>query len=452
MARLLSPKEFGLVAMANTLTALLRVFRDAGLSVATIQKEGITQAQVSNLFWANLFVGSVVTLLVMTLAPAVAIFYKEPQLLAITFWVSFTFLFGSVAAQPRAMLQRKMLFRDLGLIDVGSSTVSVVVGVFMALHGFGVWSLVGLQLSMSAADLVLTTSRAKWRPMLPRRGIGTRAMLKFGASLTVASFLRQLAQSSDTILIGRFWGPVATGLYSRALVLLLRPVQQFLQPLESVFLPVLSRVQNDPERFRRIFLRAYRAIALISFPIAGILYSLGDLFVNVFLGPRWAGVIPIFKWLAVAALFIPVANAGMWILTTQGRSKLILFTGLLFSVLMILSFAVGVHFGPIGVAIAYGLGWLLIRMPIQNLIVGRLGLISALDLWKVLLTHLPVCGVIIAATAAARLLVVHLSPIAQLAVSAMAGVISCFAFILAVPYLRGEAVFLLESLKPNKGK
>ncbi len=405
MARLLTPKEFGLIAMANTLTALLRVFRDAGLSVATIQREGITHAQVSNLFWANLVVGTIVTLLVMLLSPAVGMFYKEPQLVQITLWISITFLCGSIAAQPRAMLQRQMRFKDLGLIDVGSTATSVIVGVVMAVMGFGVWALVGLQLSASIADLLLTIIRAKWYPQWPKSGIGTSGMLTFGASLTVASFLRQVAQSSDTILIGRVWGPVATGLYSRALVLLLRPVQQFLQPIESVFLPVLSRVQNEPERFKRIFLRSYRAIALISFPIAALLYSLGDLFVIVFLGPRWVGVIPIFKWLAVAALFIPISNAGMWILTTQGKSRQILLTGVLFSFLMVVSFAIGVHFGAIGVAIAYALGWLLLRLPIQNYIVGRVGLVSSYDLWKVMLTHLPICGIVAVVTALTRKLV-----------------------------------------------
>lgn len=450
MARLLTPREFGLVAMANTLTALLRVFRDAGLSIATVQKEKITNAQISNLFWANIGVGTIITLLIVALSPAIAAFYHETALVGITVSLSAMFIFSSVAAQPRAIIQRQMRFKELGIIDVASMAIGISVGVVMALLGFGYWSLVGIQVSQAFFDLAITSIFARWRPSWPKRGEGTIALLKFGASLTASSFLRQLAQSSDTILIGKVWGPVPTGLYSRALVLLLRPVQQFLQPLESVFLPVLSRVQGDSDRYSRAFLRAYRAVALMSFPLAGLLYVLGDLIVTVCLGRRWEGVIPIFKWLSVAALFIPITNASMWILTTQGRSKAILLTGAIFSFLTILSFAVGVYYGPTGVAVAYALSWVLIRLPIQNYIIGRLGLVTACDLWKVILTHFPPCLAVMASAALVRLVLVSFRPIYQLLVAGSAGSVGGILLILAVPYLRKEAMFLVDSLRSRK--
>jgi PST family polysaccharide transporter len=451
MARLLTPREFGLVAMANTLTALLRVFRDAGLSIATVQKEKITNAQISNLFWVNIGVGTTIALLIVALSPAIAAFYHEAALVGIAVSLSAMFIFSSLAAQPRAIIQRQMRFKELGIIDVVSMAIGIAVGVAMALLGFGYWSLVGIQVLQAFFDLAITAYLARWLPRWPKRGEGTIEILKFGASLTASSFLRQLAQSSDTILIGKFWGPVPTGLYSRALVLLLRPVQQFLQPLESVFLPVLSRVQADSERYSRAFLRAYRAVALLSFPLAGLLYVLGDLIVTVFLGRRWEGVIPIFKWLSVAALFIPITNASMWILTTQGRSKAILFTGAIFSFLTILSFAVGVYYGPTGVAMAYALSWLLIRMPIQNYIIGRLGLVTARDLWKVMLTHSPACLAVMASAALVRLPLASLRPIYQLLIAGAAGSIGGLLFIMAVPYLRDEAIFLVESLRSRSG-
>ena len=417
MARLLSPREFGLVAMANTLTILFRMFRDAGLSVATIQKQGITHAQVSNLFWANIAVGLTITLVVAGLSPAIAAFYHEPPLAGITISLSIIFLISSMAVQPRAILQRQMRFKEIGLIDVGSSAIGLFVGIALGLMGKGYWSLVGLQVSMACGDLFLAAAMARWRPQLPERGIGTRGLLKFGASLTISNFLRQFAQSSDTILIGKFCGSVPTGLYSRALALLLRPVQQFLQPLESVSSPVLSRVQGEPTRCARIFLQACRAIALLEFSMAGLLFAVSDLVISVFLGPKWLGVIPIFRWLTVAALFYPLANAGMWILTTQGRSRHILITGTIFSFVTVISFAVGVKYGPTGVALAYALGWIVARLPIQYFIVGRLGLVSSWDQWKVLLIHLPLWGIVVLATVLARefvLTIVQYKPVMDL--------------------------------------
>jgi len=143
LARLLTPHDFGLVAMVTTVTSFLRVFKDAGLSIATVQRERITHAQVSNLFWINIAVSILGTLILAASAPVIARFYHNPRLITITLLLSTTFLISGSTIQHQALLKRQMRFKALALIEVGSMAVGVLIGILMALRGYRYWSLVG---------------------------------------------------------------------------------------------------------------------------------------------------------------------------------------------------------------------------------------------------------------------------------------------------------------------
>ena len=175
LARLLAPQDFGLVAMVTTITGFLRVFNDAGLSTATVQREGITHAQVSNLFWTNVAVGGMATLILAASAPAIAWFYREPRLVSITLALCITFLLTSSAVQHLAVLKRQMHFRTIAFIQVSSMASGILMGIAMAWLNFGYWSLVGMQLCTPAAAFFLTWGASHWRPQLPTRRSGMRS-------------------------------------------------------------------------------------------------------------------------------------------------------------------------------------------------------------------------------------------------------------------------------------
>jgi PST family polysaccharide transporter len=158
LARLLTPHDFGLVAMAGALMTILRAFRDGGLSTATVQRENITEAQVSNLFWINLVLGATITLLGAALAPGVAWFFQDERITPIAIWLSLAFVLNGAAVQHLALLNRQMRFRAVALIEITSATISFVVGVVLAWIGWGYWALVGMQLMASLMDLVLIWS------------------------------------------------------------------------------------------------------------------------------------------------------------------------------------------------------------------------------------------------------------------------------------------------------
>jgi O-antigen/teichoic acid export membrane protein len=450
LARLLTPRDFGLVAMVTTVTGFLRVFKDAGLSIATVQRERITHAQVSNLFWINIAVSTLSTLVVAVAAPVIAWFYHNPRLLTITLFLSLTFLISGSTVQHQALLKRQMRFKALALIEVTSMAVGVLVGVLMALLGYSYWSLVGSVLSVETVGLLLTWSVSRWRPQLPVRRSGIGPLLSFGAHRTAGDFILSLARGSDNLLIGRFYGAAAVGLYSRASILLMRPLEQFLGPINAVFMPALCRLQSQPARYRSTFLRLYEAIALIAFFFTGLFLALARPLTLVLLGPKWEQAAVIFGGFTIAALCVPLANASAWLFTSQGRGRDMFVAQSIYACAMVFSFVVGLPFGPVGVAIAFSASNLLVRIPLYYFSVGRRGPVRTADLWTVFCRHLPVWVVMFVVTSLAHALVVNLVPLAQLLICGPVCVVFGFALICSLRPQRRVAIHLLETLRELK--
>jgi len=452
MARLLAPKDFGLYAMVTTVMGFLWMFQDAGLSTATVQRQEITHAQVSNLFWVNVGLGGVTTLVVAALAPVVAWFYREPRLVGVTLVLSGTFLLASSAVQHIALLNRQMRFKAIAMISVVSPLAGYLTGVGMALSGYGYWALVGAAVTQAAVKLVLAWLISGWRPKLPSRNTQTWHMLTFGAHITAGSLMFSLARGMDNLLIGRFFGAAAVGLYSRASILLIRPLEQFTIPINAVLIPALSRVQTEPERYRRTFLRVYEALALMSFLFTGLLLPLARPLTLVVLGPKWEQAAPIFAGFSIAALCIPLGGASTWLFQTQGRGKDWLFASLLGSFFTVASFVAGLPFGPVGVAIAYSAAVLFLGMPNIYYFAGRQGPVSTADLWSVIFRYLPLWIVVCGVTWLVHLLLMNSPCLVQLVVCAPVGLLAGAILIYLVPSMRRVASSLVDILLELKSR
>lgn len=414
LARLLTPQDFGLVAMVTAFTGLLDVLKDAGLSTATVQRQEITQAQVSNLFWVNLGIGFTITCVVAALSPALAWFYHEPRLVPVAVAMSLTFLLTAFTVQHQAILRRQMRFIAVATIQVGSSLVGLGVAIAMAAGGWSYWSLVGSLLTAALANCILTWMFSDWRPGLPVRRVGTFSLLGFGAYLTGAAVMQTVTRTADTLLIGRFYGADAVGLYSRGAALLMNPLQEFLSPFHAVLVPTLSRIQSDPERFRRVFLQLVKLIALLALPLAGFLLACAKPLVLVFLGNTWVATVPIFAAFSIVAIYAPLANASTWLFTSQGRGRDSLVASFWTAMISLLAIVVGLPYGPAGVALSWSLSGLFVRLPILFHIAGRRGPVRTSDLWACLLSNLPLGLVVSAAAFSVYWLMLNRSPFVQL--------------------------------------
>jgi O-antigen/teichoic acid export membrane protein len=449
LARLLSPEEFGLVGMVLAVTSLLGLFTEAGLSTATVQRETITQEQVSNLFWINVALSWFIGILSMGLAPFIAWFYRDSRLVGIMLALSLTFFLTGSTVQHKALLIRQMRFTAIAIIDVASMLAGIVVGCCLALFGFTYWSLVGMQLCMPAAGLVLTWWTSGWRPALPRRHSGVAPLVRFGVHLTVSDLIGRAASNSDSILIGRFFGAEALGLYSRASVLLARPLEQLRAPVGSVLLPVLSLLQSDPERYRRVFIRAYDMLALITFPLTALLLVLSKPLVLFLLGPGWEGAVPLFAGFTLVALSLPMHFPASWLFMSQGRGRDLFQNNVVLSVLTVVFFFAGLPWGPLGVVMALAIGSLLVRLPILYHLAGRCGPVSAAHLWRSFLAYLPCWGGVYITTSLAYSMVEEATPLVQLLVCGPVGLLSAAAVVFALERPRQSALYAFRWVRTS---
>jgi O-antigen/teichoic acid export membrane protein len=355
LARLLLPSDFGIVGMVSAITGLLGSLGDLGLSSATIQREEITHEQVSTLFWINVVFSLLISVMVAALAPAIAWFYHEPRLVMITLALSGAFLFGGFTAQHYALLTRQMRFGAMALVMVIPLLACNIAGIWFAKLGYGYWSLIIMSLVLSASTALVTWIATGWIPGLPRRGSGVRSMLAFGGHLTGFNLLNYITRNGDNILIGRFLGAGALGIYSKAYGLLMLPVQQINAPVNGVVLPALSRLQNHPEQYRRYFLRAVEGLAFIGMPIIAFAFVDARPLVLIFLGPKWLEAAGIFRLLAPAALVGTINLAPTWIFTTLGRTDRQLRWSVITSPLIFAGFVIGLHWGAAGVAASFSI-------------------------------------------------------------------------------------------------
>lgn len=363
LARLLTPEDYGLLAMVAVVTNFVMMFKDMGLSMATVQKAEIDHAQISTLFWINVAISLVIMMIMAALAPVVAWFYGKPELTMITLALAGAFIFSGLTIQHQALLRRHMRFVRLGVIEVVGLLVGVTTAIVAAWRGAGYWSLVFMQLSMAGTIAVGVWVASDWRPGWPRRGAGSRSMLAFGRDITEFNIINYFARNSDKILVGRFCGSGILGLYSKAYSLLMLPISQITGPLASVAVPALSRIQDDPKRYTSYYTKLILLISFISMPLTVFLAICSKSIIYLLLGDQWLGMSSIFQILAITAFIQPVSSTAGLVLLSLGQSRRFLKIGIFNSLAIVTSFAIGIRWGAIGVASAYAIVSYLILFP-----------------------------------------------------------------------------------------
>jgi O-antigen/teichoic acid export membrane protein len=353
LARLLDPTDFGLVAMVTALTGALNLFRDFGLSTAAVQRTNVTSDLLSTLFWINLLFGALLTCLTLALAPVIADFYHDPRLRWITIALAGAFLFNALGVQHSALLQRQMRFTTLAAIDTASVVISVAVGIGMALLGFGYWALVAMALVAPLVNGISVWLASAWVPGLPRRQVGVRSMMRFGGTVTLNLIVVYVAYNLEKVLLGRFWGADALGVYGRAYQLVNIPTETLTSAVGDVALSALSKIKDESTRLKSYFLRGYSLVVAVTLPITIACALFADDLILVILGPKWSEAAPIFRLLAPTILIYAMLNPLWPLLVCTGLVGRSLKIALVLAPLVIASYFVGLPYGPKGVALAY---------------------------------------------------------------------------------------------------
>jgi O-antigen/teichoic acid export membrane protein len=364
LARLLGPRDFGLVGMVTAFTGVLTLFRDFGLSAAAVQRATVTEEQVSTLFWINMLVGTLLALLSVTMAPGIAAFYHEPRLLGVTTALASGFVFNAAGVQHSVLLQRQMRFTALAIINTVSLMVGTAIAIGGAKVGYGYWALVAMTLTVPLVSTVGFWLAAGWIPSAPRRRTGIRSMMRFGGLLTLNGLVVYIASNFEKVLLGRFWGVDALGIYGRAYQLVNIPTDNLNSAAGEVAFSALSRLQDDPSRLKSYFLKGYALVLAMTLPVTITCTLFADDVIVVLLGPKWMAAAPIFRLLAPTILVFAVANPLSWLVCSLGLVQRSLKMGLVIAPIMIASYVIGLPYGPKGVAFAYSAVMILWVLPV----------------------------------------------------------------------------------------
>lgn len=353
LARLLSPRVFGLVSMVMIFTGFAQIFQNVGLGAALVQSQEVTEKHLSSVFWVNLGSGLLLTALFIAISPLISAFYNESILIPITTVLAFEFFFGGLSAVHRTLFRKKINFKAISLIGILSTFLGGGVAIVLAWQGYGVWSLVTQSLLNSAISALILWIASPWHPKFVFSWSALNDLWRFSLNLLGTMSMNFWVRRLDDLLIGRFLGSDSLGIYTKAYGLMMLPLNNISRVIGRVMFPSLSAIQDDIERVRQIYLRMTGAISLVSFPLMFGLFVTAEPFVIGVFGPQWSGMISPLQIFCFAGMWQSIATLNGNLYKSQGRTDLLLRVSLFTKPFMIAGIAVGLYWGLMGIVIGF---------------------------------------------------------------------------------------------------
>lgn len=364
LARVLAPSDYGLLAMATSFTVALQVFADLGLSAATVQNDALSGKIVDSCWWINTGFGALLGLVCVAVAPVTAAFYHRPELRAIMPALAIPFLLSGATVQPKALLERRMEFRTISLIETAALAAGAAVALGVAMGRGAYWALVSQLIATRVTALVLYFVSSRYFPSSFSWRPGVASFLRFGGYVAAFNTVFYFARNLDTIVIGKISGAASAGYYSRAHFLMTFPSFIAGSVLTPVMVPAMSALRSDLDSFARSYVQAVRWVCLIGVPLAiGIACTASDA-IRLVYGEKWEPVVPLFLWLSVGGIVMPVQQSMGWLFLSAGEGRQLLLAGLGLSAFTALAVLIGARWGAQGVAEAFGVTTLATTIPL----------------------------------------------------------------------------------------
>jgi O-antigen/teichoic acid export membrane protein len=375
LARVLSPREFGLIGMILVITGFATSIADVGLGASIVQKQEPSDRDLDSVFWLNAAIGGALTLLFSLSAPLVARFYGEPLLRPLTVAVAFNFVIGSLNVVQYALLQKSLDFRTRFWIEIVAIATSGLFALVLALAGAGVWSLAGQSLCQNLTRTAQIWRLSSWRPRRIFDPAAVKGLLTFGWNLVGFNIVVYCAQNFDKLVIGRQIGSSTLGVYNLADRLMRLPLTTVTDVSGAVMFPALSELRDDIESTKRAYLRANRMIALFTFPMMLGFSVLAEPAILVIYGNGWRDAVVIAQLLCLAGMAQSIYNTAGWIFLSRGRTDILFRLGVLSMLVRVAGVLIGMHWALLGIAWAYLLGgYTFLLYPTLSLAGGLIGL------------------------------------------------------------------------------
>ncbi|MCU0527799.1 MAG: MOP flippase family protein [Elainella sp. Prado103] len=352
LARLLSPTDFGLISLANIFIHFVQALIGSGFSDAIVQRDDLETEHLDTAFWINLGIGLTLTSIGVLSAGLVASFFRQPLLVPIVSWLSLNVLINSIASVHEAILRRKLKFKQLAIRRLIGLVIGAIVGITLALNGFGVWSLVCQTLVGNTVDVILLLNLSQWSPRFHLSLKHFQDLFSFGINVVGNGILTFVSNRSDDLIIGYFLGAEVLGYYAVAYKLLVVMSQLFGQTVQKVVLPTFSRLQGDPEQLKRSFYSGSQLLNLIAFPAFLGMAVLAPELVSTIFGEQWAFSGQVMQVLAFVGVIDSAAYFSGAIFMAKGRPDWLFKLLLFHTVIMTSAFLIAVPYGLIMIALA----------------------------------------------------------------------------------------------------
>jgi len=363
LARLLTPADFGLVAIITVLTSFAPLLIDFGLGDATTQRSKITPSQISSLFWLASGIGLVVAVAVAASAPMIAAIYREPRLEPIALCTAITFVLWGVSNQHLALLRRTMQFGRIAGIQLLGTLVGIATAIALALAGYGYWALVARPIARALCVAVGAWRGCRWRPGGPVFDDEVKSMARFGLHVVGFSVTYTVAKAVDRIALGLRYGPAEVGYYQNALTLYQSSIQLALNQVHTVGSAALSKLQAQRAALRQRYEAALSMLAFFVMPLAAVLSVTAEDVTVILLGEKWRAAGLLLRILALLGIPEVVERSQGWIHLAIGRADRWRNWGIFSFVVQIVAVLAGLRFGVTGVAVACVVASVLLALP-----------------------------------------------------------------------------------------
>lgn len=345
LARLLTPREFGLIGMTTIFIAVSQSFIDSGFTQALIRKQDCTQVDYSTVFFFNLFVSAVFYALLFLSSSLISQFFSEPLLEPIVQVLGLSLIINALTIVQRAQLTKAINFKLQTVISVISSIVSGIIGISMAFTGYGVWSLVATTLSGAFVTMLLLWMRNGWWPSLVFSRASFTEMFSFGSRLLASGLIDTLYRNIYLLIIGRFFSAEALGYYTRAEGFKKMPSENITGVIQRVSYPVLATLQDDIPQLKAAYKKLIQSTMLITFVLMLGMAAVAEPMVITLIGEQWHQSVTYLQLLCFVGMFYPLHALNLNMLQVQGRSDLFLRLEVIKKSLAIPTIIIGILFG-----------------------------------------------------------------------------------------------------------
>jgi O-antigen/teichoic acid export membrane protein len=353
IARILSPEDFGIFSMVIVFSGLADILKGLGLGASLIKSNTHDKEILSSVFWLNVFAGIIIFILFQLSADQIALYFERDELKKIIQVFSLSYFISSINIVQESLLQKNLEFKRLFFIEFISVIFGGIIGIYLSMAGFGVWSLVWQFMVITISSTLLLWITSKWRPLYYINLGKIRHHFKFGSNLVGHDLLSYFSRNIDTFLIGKYLGANQLGIYARAYFLMLQPVSIINQVLARVMFPVLVKFENDLIGLKKYYLKSIEWLAFVMFPIVSFLLIMAKPLILVLLGSQWIESILIFQIFCFYSIIDCIGITSYWIYKSTGQTNKMFKWAIYQTIIITAAILIGIKWGILGVALSY---------------------------------------------------------------------------------------------------